>query len=313
LDAYLEIAYNVLKKARVPLPPREILRRALAANIVPKNLYGRTQHKTLQARLSEDILLRRERSAFFRTRPGYFFLREFLTDSSIAAEHRIPIVARRRKRELAYPNALAFDRQSALKFCQKRILDASEILSLISQRRYHYADSSRNRRPDDVLVWAFILVLRDNFVLTYRHGRYREDRDSFLQRRSVGFFSPVVHDDLTLFDQVDHGIVSCGMRALSLDLDLPDEPGLLSDAELAGFVCATNDDPPNILGLIRFRSPDWFEPLTRRLAINDLDWHDLTLPINHIEDFDPWSQLVLTNAQQAIGHAARAANAAPAQ
>jgi len=311
LDTYLEIAYRVLKTARVPLPPREILRQALAANIVPKNLYGKTQHKTLQARLSEDILLRRERSAFFRTKPGYFFLREFLTDTSIPGEHRAPIVARRRKRELAYPKTLAFDREVALEFCGDHLVRPTDVLGLIKEHRFHYADSSRKRSSNDVLVWAFMLVLRENHVLTYRHGRYREDRDSFLQRRSIGFFSPVVQDDLTLFDQADHGIVSCGMRALSFDLNLPNQPELLRDAELECFICATDDDPPNILGLIRFQTPDWFEPLTRRLAINDLAWHDLSVPINHIEDFDPWSRLVLMHAQQALGCVRWPTNAAP--
>lgn len=309
MDTYLDIAYRVLRTARVPLPPREILRQALAANLVPKNLYGKTQHKTLQARLSEDILVRRERSAFFRTRPGYFFLREFLTDTTIPPEHRAPIVARRRRRELAYPQALALDRETAHQFCCETVVRPSDVLGLLKDRKFHYADSSRKRDPDDVLVWAFMLVLRENAVLTYRHGRYREDRDSFLQRRSIGFFSPVVHDDLTLFDQTDHGIVSSGMRALSFDLNLPNQPELMHDAELACFVCTADEDPPNILGLIRFQTPKWFEPLTRRLAINDLAWHDLRVPVNHIEDFDPWSRLVLAHVQQVVGRAGRSGNA----
>jgi hypothetical protein len=201
VDTYLEIARRVLREARRPLPPREILRRGLTVGIVPTSLYGKTQHKTLQARLSEDILCRRERSAFFRTKPGYFFLREFLTDPAVPAEYRTPIVARRRRRELAYPQALAFDKEAARSVCRGSVVDAKEVLNLLHSRRYHYAESSRNRAPNDMLVWSFVLVLRSNFVLTYRQGRYREDRDSFLQKRSVGFFSPVVHDDLTLFDQ----------------------------------------------------------------------------------------------------------------
>ncbi len=143
-----------------------------------------------------------------------------------------------------------------------------------------------------MLVWSFVLVLRRNLVLTYRQGRYREDRDSFLQKRSVGFFSPVVHDDLTLFDQADHGIVASGIRALTVDLNSMPDPQLTRTAVLRSFICANEDDLPNLLGLITFQAPDWFEPFSRRLAINDLAWHDLQVPVNHFEDFDPWSRLI---------------------
>jgi hypothetical protein len=310
LDAYLDIARRVLHEARRPLPPREILRRGLSSGIVPASLYGRTQHKTLQARLSEDILSRRERSAFFRTKPGYFFLREFLTDSSIPADYRTPIVARRRRRELAYHQALAFDRESTAHLCQGSVIEPNDVLKLLRARRHHYAFSSRTPRSGDVLVWSFVLVLRSDQVLTYRHGRYREDRDNFLQKRSIGFFCPVVHDDLTLFDQADHGIVASGVRALTVDLNLAANPQLSRGAALRSFICATEESSLNLLGLVTLQAPDWLEPLTRRLAINDLAWHDLRLQVNHSEDFDPWSQVILENLQEVLGHPERGRDAA---
>jgi hypothetical protein len=312
LDAYLDIACRVLREARRPLPPREILRRGLSSGIVASSLYGKTQHKTLQARLSEDILFRRERSAFFRTKPGYFFLREFLTNPAIPAEYRTPIVARRRRRELAYHQALAFDRQTTAPFCQDSVVATKDVLKLLRSRDYHYAASSRDRTPDDVLVWSFVLVLRDNFVLTYRHGRYREDRDNFLQKRSIGFFCPVVHDDFTLFDQADHGIVASGVRALSVDLNLTPDPALSQNAKLRGFVCSNGDNTPNLLGLVTFEAPEWLEPFTRRLAINDLAWHDLHVQLNHYEDFDPWSQLIFENVRALLGGKEWGCNAASA-
>jgi hypothetical protein len=100
LDSYLNIAETVLGHARQPLSAREILKHAYTDRLVPSHLFGRTQYKTLGARLSEDILIRRERSAFFRANPGRFFLRRFLTDVSLPEKFRTPIVARRREREL---------------------------------------------------------------------------------------------------------------------------------------------------------------------------------------------------------------------
>ncbi|WP_315768042.1 winged helix-turn-helix domain-containing protein [Bradyrhizobium sp. SZCCHNR2012] len=312
LNAYLEMAHRVLQEARRPLPPREILRLALSSGLVPSSLYGKTQHKTLQARLSEDILLRRERSTFFRTKPGHFFLREFLRDTSIPAEYRTPIVARRRRRELAYPQPLALEKKSLSQLCQNTIVGREDFFKLLHEQQFHYADSSRNRATNDVLVWSFITVFRSNLILTYRHGRYREDRDSFLQKRSVGFFCPVVHDDLTLFDQDDHGIVASGIRALALDLNLTPDAELESRAELKCFVCTDEHDLPNLLGIIALQAPDWFEPLTRRLAINDLSWHDIRVQLNHYEDFDPWSRLILQNISRVLGGRALSADATAA-
>lgn len=312
MDAYLEIARRVLREARRPLPPREILRRGLSSGLVSSSLYGKTQHKTLQARLSEDILFRRERSSFFRTKPGYFFLREFLNDPTVPVEFRTPIVARRRRRELAYPQALAFDKESAKELCQTSVVSPRPVLDLLHDGRYHYAESSRARSPSDVLVWSFVLVLRSNLLLTYRHGRYREDRDSFLLKRSVGFFCPVVHDDLTLFDRADHGIVESGVRALTVDLNLTTDAQLARNAELKCFLCTSHDNPPNLLGLVTFQAPEWFEPLTRRLAINDLSWHDTQVQLNHYEDFDPWSRMILENIDKVLGGHQRGADAAPA-
>ena len=100
MDAYLSIALDILRQERRPLSPRSILAAAYKRGLVPEHLYGKTQHKTLQARLSEDIVARRDRGAFFRTAPGKFFLRELLRDESLPEEFRRPIPTRRRRREL---------------------------------------------------------------------------------------------------------------------------------------------------------------------------------------------------------------------
>jgi hypothetical protein len=296
MDQYLSLAESVLRVARRPLSAREILREAYLQKKVPHHLYGRTQHKTLGARLSEDILLRRDRSLFFRTIPGYFFLREFLSDESVPDEFRSPIVSRRRARELLADSMLCF----ALSDLDSKALpyiDVGTVLSLLESNKYHYSD--RGRTIFEALVWSFVVVCRDAKILTYRIGRYRDDRDTFLQKRTVGFFRAVRETDRTLFDQEDHGILSSGVLSAGLDLDLPKITlqGLeyKSRARLDCFLLhKPTDKPPSLLAVARFECPDWFEPTRRRLAINDLQWLDLDVPQNHLDDFDPWSQLVLT-------------------
>jgi len=55
----------------------------------------------------------------------------------------------------------------------------------------------------------------------------------------------------------------------------------------------------DLLAIVRFNCPSWFEPLTRRLAINDLAWMSVSTPVNDIGDFDPWSQVVVQWLQKA--------------
>jgi hypothetical protein len=307
LDSYLNIAETVLAKARRPLGPREILRQAYTNQLVPTHLFGLTQHKTLGARLSEDILLRRERSAFFRTVPGQFFLRRFLTDASLPENYRTPIVARRRERELQRGATLCVSAADVSEtHGEDFAVSAKFVLSLLRSNRFHYLEG-KERTADDIIVWSFVVIARNTKVLTYRIGRYRDGRDPFVQKRSIGFFRPVRDTDRTLFDQKDHGIVSSGVRTASLDLDLPqdvmrdEEYRARSDLSCFLFHKSTTG-VADLLALIRFECPEWFEPTKRRLAINDLQWLDLKTPINYIDDFDPWSQLALAKLAEHLRH-----------
>jgi len=220
VDSYLILAEQVLREARRPLTAKQILSQAYLSAIVPAQLFGKTQHKTLGARLSEDILHRRERSAFFRTQPGQFFLRAFLNDAGVPARYRSEITARRRQRELLHGRALAISK-SDVQFSPDSFEPPQSITDILSSHNYRYLRTMSRRPPDVFVLWSFVIVARHDQVLTYRHGRYREDRDSFFKRRSVGFFSPVVDRDRDLFALEDHGIVVNGLRAITMDLDLP--------------------------------------------------------------------------------------------
>ena len=299
MNSYLAIAEMILKGARMPLTPREIVKRAYKAGIVPDALYGQTQHKTMQARLSEDILRNRERSRFFRTAPGRFFLRTFLSDITIPAKHRTPIVARRRQRDLPVRRAMVLDASS---MCFAALHETGVALSFESLREMDclkYIEASNKRTSDDIVIWSYLVVTRNGLVLTYRHGPYREGRDEFLQKRSIGFYNPVSEHDLSLFDQNTLGVVNSGLTSLCLDLDLDPETvwQVLSTRSAVDqlIIVDSQGGTKDLLAVVNFDCPDWLEPLTRRLSINGLRWHDLHQQINHIEDFDPWSQAVLAH------------------
>lgn len=299
MDSYLHIAEIVLRDSRCPLSSKAILEIAFKEDLAPYHLHGKTQHKTLQARLSEDILERRDHSKFFRTAPGLFFLREFLTDPSLPDEFRRPIATRRRMRELMRGPALAISEEYLSRAKKDNgIIEPDYVLNLLNNNNYEYEDP-KNSNENLIFIWSFVYVSRNTNILGYRLGRYRDDRDSFKHHRTIGFSTLVHRDERTLFNMDNFGIIESGVKAAKIDLDMPPDSFMKEensvDATLEKFLWITNSGPNRaLLAVINFRCPDWFEPLRRRLSINDLGWLDLSTPPNNIEDFDPWSRCIIS-------------------
>ena len=185
LDSYLQVAQTVLRSARRPMSARAILDVAYKAGVVPTHLYGKTQKKTLQARLSEDILRRREASAFYRTEPGQFFLVEFLSDPDIPSEWKAKFPARRRTRDLKRDNTLAI-KKSFLKNWPKPHADFQDFfMAATTDNALTYLHPDEMSKRGYCSTWTFSLVCRKDSVLAYRIGRYRDDRERLSLTRDL--------------------------------------------------------------------------------------------------------------------------------
>ena len=301
MDSYLDIAQTVLQAARRPLNAKAILDMAYKAGVVPTHLHGRTQQKTLQARLSEDILHHRETSAFYRTEPGQFALKAFLYDPAIPVEWKVPFPARRRTRDLKRSHALAVHRSI--------VADIGARMALFDTvfERAEADGAVTAMHPDDMdargycAVWTFSIVRRVDCLLAYRVGRYRDDRDAFAGRRSIGFPGALAADDVSLFSQDRLGVVDCATTVLQYDLDLSlatFESGrdLYSARRPAiDWVIAVEgmDGVLDVVVILSWFCPDWFEPTTRRLSLNEPNWLSSKVFPNDIDDFEPWSARVL--------------------
>jgi hypothetical protein len=233
---------------------------------------------------------------FFRPEPGKFFLREFMTDASLPEEYRRPVPTRRRFRELVMGSALAVDEEALATFPRNKPIDPEAVLDLLHSDKCRYEDP-RHQSDTSVFFRAFVCVQRGPQVLTYRLGRYREDRDAFMHKRCIGFATLVYDFEHTLFNRVDFGIVDSGVHATKIDLDIPDVAEELAGAEnrgrLSHFIWVPKQSGGDLLAIICYECPTWFEPTKRRLALNDIKWLDDPSSINDMDDFDPWSQKVL--------------------
>lgn len=296
MDSYLEIARKILRAARRPMGARAILDVAYDAGVVPDHLHGKTQEKTLQARISEDILHHRASSLFFRTEPGQFFLTEFLDDENIPKEWKIPFPARRRTRDLTRDYTLAVKRSFLLNFKDGAIeadafLDAAESADAIAYMHPHEMEER-----GFCSVWTFSLVVRGDSALAYRVGRYRDDREAYAKRRSIGFPGPLTIDDLSLFSRDDLGAEECAIGVLSQDLDLSYasfEGANEKRPAIEYLMVVGDDDVWDVVIVLTWCCPDWFEPTTRRLSLNDPHWLPLSIKHNDLDDFEPWSSKIL--------------------
>lgn len=303
-DSYLEMAERVLARYRMPMSTQQLMRHAFLLDLVPPHLHGTTQHKTLGARLSEDILRYRHRSRFFRTRPGRFFLRALIKDKSLPIEYRTPIVAKRRRRELkkhhlAYVPEIPPSEPNL--FGSSPTLSPDAFEQIVKRGDIGYADQDEIVERGLCGIHSFVIVTRGEYVLVHRRGNYAEGRKSFVQKRTIGFSSPLAHDDLTLFDIHDHGMVSAGLTALAIDLDFEFSSEFPRFEEVAKLqACAIIPGPRGItdlLGIVRVEAPSEFEPTRKRLAINDLCWVSLRERVERVGEFDPWSRHILKEIQ----------------
>ena len=298
MDSYLDIAAKVLRASKRPMSARAIISSAYRAGIIPEHLHGKTQYKTLQARLSEEILHNRRYTLFYRTEPGVFFLTEFMSDPTIPQKFKTAFPARRRTRDLLNEPSLALSTQYVM---SDRFSQFHTWHELVEDAERHdalkYVDP-KTTSADFTLIWSFSLVRRAQSVLSYRIGRYRDDRDQFANRRTIGFPGIVGFTDNTLFSDGDYGAAEGALNAVLADLDLS-----LRAFTKAGHVelptstdivvLRQHDNKPTLLLIMQWNCPAWFEPTTRRLSLNEVCWFDLSTRINNIDDFEPWSRAAL--------------------
>lgn len=60
------------------------------------------------------------------------------------------------------------------------------------------------------------------------------------------------------------------------------------------FSTFSNKKAECYFAVIEVDAPDWYDPYTRRLSINEVEWLSLRALPNHLDDFDPWSKTVLS-------------------
>ncbi len=217
MDSYLEIARTVLRSSRQPLSARQILKTAHQLQLVPRDLYGRTQQKTMQARLASNILNYRSKSEFYRTGPGRFFLRTFLSDSRIPSRYRREYQAPLRAAQLGRFDVIAFPRRALVQLASK--VASPFPATLLADLPWRFVRLFGLRGAVDHVPFRFRLLLLSEAGYFVDDQKATEVGD-LARRLVVGIPGVVKKSDRSLFSVDEFGLVDAAARTLLEQFEL---------------------------------------------------------------------------------------------
>ncbi len=300
VDAYLNVAERVLLERRQPLRPRDILREAYTRRLLPWQLHGARQDKTLHARLSEDIARNREESRFYRTGPGIFFLRSLRFDVDLPKQYSNEHLAIPRRKELKRDWVLALNcpindilRPDGTSISIGRI---AEKLGSGHYGYFPYAALMTDERL--VAINSFVIVHQGSCVLSFRTGKFFPTTDPIYGSRSIGLGGAVFSTDVDMLFDSFFGIVANGIGELGIGIGLPRR--LAERARYnnevkpwLGVVVPKSLQHPSVIHVVMgYKCPEEFVPTKAAMSVNDLRWVDATNPGNSLEDYDKTSQIL---------------------
>lgn len=305
-NAYLNLAFEALRRARRPLTPREMLRIAKDGGFLPAHLHGRTMHKTLSARLAEHIREKSQNSEFYRTEPATFYAHSLAHDRETPEEYRKVFVGNLRTKSIRKENVLVAPRDVLGQHLAKEFTDISEFdFSHFFQKNCFFMDRAKAEKDNTVKQFVtFTLVFSGYKILIYRRGKFTTTSDRLKGQLSLGFGGHVNDQDFNLFDQGLDAFRGNACRELREELfldEIYDDPEeTYSRSTILGYL--NTDDSPDaehhLAVLVGFNHVNDSIPKKGELSINQLSWLDIRQRRNDLTDFDLWSGKILQELYQ---------------
>lgn len=299
MNSYLQISLAVLSKSRLSMSAREILEAAYRMQLVPDHLYGKTQHKTLHARLSEDILRNRNSSVFTRTGPGRFALRSKLPSTG---QSQGEYVAPQRSYQLKQFDVLCAD---AREFELVADVTGGVVLFGLVARFFRKQVPLRRAERDGRLVRLRLLVIirYADRIMTVS----ALDGADMGSGRSLGLLGYVKGDDADLFSTEPYGIDAAARRTVAEQSAAPKEAveALSRRTPAEGVRCVrvagSGGQAGSLILLTEFECRDPEEFIGHMPVNRSPRWTRVPSEINDVSGLEPVSrQLMSVEGREAI-------------
>lgn len=290
MNSYLILARTVLQKQKRPMTPRQILRFAYHLSLVPPNLYGKTQHKTLHARIAEDIRANGTRSLFLRTDPGRFCLREFLASPSAPERYKTEYATLPRAQQLRrFPVACISAKDAAI--ITETANGHLARLNTIPIQPVLLSDLRGG--GEHIPLRVFSIICRPGECVSHQIRYHR--RAGRGRAQSFGLLSYARPDKVTLFSldktgSLDSALLTIGdrLRFNTHDYTLLLESGAL---RISGCVRSPQESEENSVTLVvTCQCPPDFRPILRLEGSRTLYWRTITDLTAEASTLEPWSR-----------------------
>jgi hypothetical protein len=293
MNSYLQLAEAVLRKTSQPLSAPEILEAAYRLQLVPEHLYGKTQHKTLQARLSEELLRNRDSTSIVRVAPGRFVLRSRLSAEEQSSEE---FIAPLRAYQLKKFDVICADREEVESICRdsENFVPLTSVLEAFS-KQFPLVEAEKSLQ----LVHLRLLVSIKSLgrVLTVNSQR----DPSYGPGRSFGFLGYLKGVDIDLFSRKHLGLKEASFRTLHEQTSLPRQivEQLTNTIELDAIDCFSLLDSletHNSVVMLTSFECDKPEEFTSHIPTHRSPrWVRLPSEINDVDALEPLSRKILSS------------------
>lgn len=312
---FLRVAESVLLSAHFPLKAREIVERGIERGLFGDHVLGRTPEKSMQARLSLEILSNKNESRFVRTGRGRFTLRSRLqqgvrddNDETLKEYTSVP-------RSLSMPveDVLCVLRSNYAPILTFQGLDANrdEVLPALLKLPPVYIARTEVESIDTVKQFiTYVIVQCGHRVLSFERSYLSRAAEFLRGSKCIGFGGHVTAADDNIFSAGDRGIADCARRELIEELRLVEDPKASAKSQIDETTRLFRRAPLELIGVLNDDSSEvgrkhvavvyrlWLEDWSKARhltkgdsSIRKLEWVDLTSSALELNDFEYWSQL----------------------
>jgi predicted NUDIX family phosphoesterase/dephospho-CoA kinase len=293
---------------------QDIVAQAQDSGLFSSEMFSGTPQKSMQARLSMEIVRNAENSTFVRTGKGIFYLRELLAESAEAPAVNgsleleptgvlKPYRAKPRRPRQTTENVLVIPAEACRQFLDFQGLKEvtqNHFQSLLAKDIKHIARTAAEQTEEFKQVITYVLVTHRKRVLCFRRGRFNRAAQFLRGSLCIGFGGHVTDEDHTLFSSENFGIRENAVRELTEEVKVEGlNPAVREDRlRFLGLINdnSTSLDRKHLAVVYQYEVPKsdwdrWQDVSKHEMSINELRWIDTDTETVNLVDFEYWSQL----------------------